>query len=75
MERNSDDFYKGLVGITDGDGCFFVYYLKNKVSLISKIFSSTYNLCALLFIKKHLGVGTIYLDKINNMGSFIIRNL
>lgn len=75
MERNSDDFYKWLVGMTDGDGCFSVYYSKNKVSLIYKISLSTYNLRGLLFIKKHLGVGTIFLDKTNNMGSFTIRNL
>ena len=48
--------------MTDGDGCFSVYYLKDKVSLIYKISLNTYNLRGLLFIKKHLFIITFYSD-------------
>lgn len=75
MERYHEDFLQWLVGMTDGDGCFSVYYKNNKVNFIYKISLSTYNIRALLYIKNKLGVGSISLDKKNSMGSFIIRDL
>nr|BBH42954.1 LAGLIDADG homing endonuclease [Marophrys sp. SRT127] len=74
MEHHSNDFYQWFVGMTDGDGCFSVVCQNQKWSLIFKISLSTYNLRALYFIKKHLGVGAVTIDKKNQMGSFLIRD-
>lgn len=76
MERNSNDFFfQWLVGFTDGDGCFSIYLNNNKVTLIYKISVSIYNIRAIYYIKKNLGVGSITWDKKNNMVSFTIRSL
>lgn len=76
MERNSKDFLEWFVGMTDGDGCFSIYYniKQNKLNFIFKISLSLYNIRALFFIRKHLGVGTIVIEHKSNMGSFLIRN-
>ena len=65
-------FEQWLVGMTDGDGTFHIAYQKGKWNLVYKIALSRYNLRALYYIKKQLGVGSISKD--NTKGEFRIRD-
>lgn len=65
-------FEQWLVGITDGDGTFFISHQNNKWSLVYKIALSRYNLRALFYIKKQLGFGSVTKD--NKKGQFFIRD-
>lgn len=75
IKSKYSNFYKWLVGLTDGDGCFSVYYKNKKINFIYKISFNLYNIRALYYIKKNLGIGTIQIDKKNSMGSYTIRNV
>lgn len=75
LSENKDIFYQWLVGFTDGDGSFSIVRQNNKWSLTFKIGQSTYNLRILHFIKKQLGVGSIYVEKDGKNGHFRIRDL
>lgn len=68
------NFYQWLVGFTDGDGSFSVIYQRGYWSLVFKISQKIYNLRALYYIKNNLGCGSIYIEKKNNIASFIIRD-
>lgn len=73
--ENIDNFQQWLVGFTDGDGSFTIYRAKEgKWVLFFKLGQSTYNLRILNYIKKQLGVGSIYLEPKNNSGEFRIRD-
>ena len=65
-------FEQWLVGMTDGDGTFHIAYQNGKWNLVYKIALSRYNLRALYYIKKELGVGNVRKD--NTKGQFIIRD-
>lgn len=65
-------FEQWLVGMTDGDGTFSIAHQNGKWSLVYKITQSRYNLRALFYIKKQLGVGSITKD--NTKGQFFIRD-
>lgn len=71
-KNNKDWFEQWLVGMTDGDGTFHIAYQNGKWNLVYKIALSRYNLRALYYIKKQLGVGSI--NKDNTKGQFIIRD-
>nr|QBM31544.1 hypothetical protein [Arthrobotrys musiformis] len=58
--------------MTDGDGTFSIVYQNGKWSLAYKIALSRYNLRALFYIKKQLGVGSVTKD--NTKGQFFIRD-
>jgi len=73
--ENKEIFNQWLVGFTDGDGTFSVSISNNKVTFIYQIGQSIYNLRVLNFIKKQLGVGSIYIDKKRSMAYFKIRDL
>lgn len=73
QQRN--EFQQWLVGVVDGDGSFTFSKSNGKWSLFFKISQSAYNLRILYYIKSKLGVGSIYVDKDNNMASFRIRRL
>lgn len=71
----SIDFSNWLVGITDGDGCF--YFGKNKRGYWSfsfQIAQSSYNLRLLHRIKEELQLGSITITKKDQMAVFCIRN-
>ena len=74
MSRDSKKiwFQQWLVGMTDGDGCFHIAYQNGKWNLVYKIALSRYNLRALYYIKKELGVGSVGKD--NTKGQFRIRD-
>ena len=65
-------FEQWLVGMTDGDGTFSLVRQNDKWSLVYKIALSRYNLRALYYIKKQLGVGSVTKD--NTKGQFFIRD-
>jgi len=65
-------FEQWLVGMTDGDGTFHVAYQNGKWNLVYKIGLSRYNLRALYYIKKNLGIGVVRKD--NTKGQFVIRD-
>ena len=68
LSHNKTVFNQWLVGFTDGDGTFSIVppacapSQNNKWSLTFKIGQSAYNLRVLHFIKKQLGVGSIYVE-------------
>lgn len=77
--KNKENFYRWLVGFTDGDGSFSInqQICKNgqsKWSLFFKISQSTYNLRALYYIKKELGYGSVQIESKTCMADFRIRN-
>jgi len=74
LSENKNIFNQWLVGFTDGDGTFSIARQNNKWSLIFQIGQSNYNLRVLHFIKKQLGVGSICVDKNNNLAQFRIRD-
>ena len=65
-------FEQWLVGMTDGDGNFSITYQNSKWGLAYKIAQSRYNLRALYYIKKQLGIGSITKD--NTKGQIFIRD-
>lgn len=65
-------FEQWLVGMTDGDGTFHIAYQNGKWNLVYKIGLSRYNLRALYYIKKNLGIGVVRKD--NTKGQFVIRD-
>lgn len=71
-KNNKIWFEQWLVGMTDGDGCFFISRQKNSWNLVYKIALSRYNLRALFYIKKQLGAGSISKD--GSKGQFVIRD-
>jgi hypothetical protein len=74
LENNKNKiwFKQWLVGMTDGDGTFHIAYQNNKWNLVYKIALSRYNLRALYYIKKELGVGSV--NKDGTKGQFVIRD-
>jgi len=71
-KNNKIWFEQWLVGMTDGDGCFFISRQKKSWNLVYKIALSRYNLRALFYIKKQLGAGSISKD--GTKGQFVIRD-
>uniref|UniRef100_UPI0023F26224 homing endonuclease n=1 Tax=Leptographium procerum TaxID=100367 RepID=UPI0023F26224 len=73
--ENKDNFHQWLVGFTDGDGSFTISRLaEGKWTLFFKLTQSSYNLRVLYFIKKQLGVGSVYIQSDFNKGDFRIRD-
>jgi len=72
LKNSKDWFEQWLVGMTDGDGTFSIVRQNNKWSLVYKIALSRYNLRALFYIKKQLGIGSVTQD--NNKGQILIRD-
>lgn len=72
--EDKDNFQQWLVGFTDGDGSFSIIRVaEGKWTLFFKIGQSSYNLRALYFIKKQLGVGSVHVEA-NSKGDFRIRD-
>ena len=71
-KNNKIWFEQWLVGMTDGNGTFSIARQNDKWSLAYKITQSRYNLRALFYIKKQLGVGSVTKD--NTKGQFFIRD-
>ena len=67
-------FEQWLVGFTDGDGSFSVLRQDDKWNLIFKVSQNTYNLRALHYIKKELGVGSIFVESKKDLVHFRIRD-
>ena len=74
MQPNVEWFKQWLVGMTDGDGSFSVLRQNDKWNLTFKISQNTYNLRALYYIKKELGVGSVYVESNRDLGHFRIRD-
>lgn len=74
LKEDKEVFYQWLVGFTDGDGTFSIVRQNGKWSLTFKIGQSTYNLRLLYFIKKELGVGSIYIEGNGKYAHFRIRD-
>ena len=73
LKNSKDWFEQWLVGMTDGDGCFSICHQNdNKWSLVFKIALSRYNLRALYYIKKELGIGSVTTD--GTKGQILIRD-
>ena len=72
--ENKELFSQWLVGFTDGDGTFSIARQNGTWSLIFKLGQSTYNLRLLHYVKKQLGVGSIYVEKNGSMAHFRIRD-
>ncbi len=71
----STDFYNWLVGITDGDGCFyFGKTTKGSWTFSYQIAQSSYNLRLLYLIKSKLKIGTINITSENSMAIYRIQN-
>lgn len=72
---NNINFNQWLVGFTDGDGCFNIYYNKNKKTFIfTYLLSQSVNNAQILYkIKKNLGIGTI--NKNKNMLSYKVKRI
>lgn len=72
--EDKDNFHQWLVGFTDGDGSFSIIRVaEGKWTLFFKISQSSYNLRALYFIKKQLGVGSVHVEA-NSKADFRIRD-
>jgi hypothetical protein len=74
IQPNEDWFKQWLVGMTDGDGSFSVLRQNNKWTLTFKISQNTYNLRALYYIKKQLGIGSVYVESNRDLGHYRIRD-
>jgi len=74
MQPDVEWFKQWLVGMTDGDGSFSVLRQNDKWNLTFKISQNTYNLRALYYIKKELGVGSVYVESNRDLGHFRIRD-
>ena len=72
LKNSKDWFEQWLVGMTDGDGTFVIAYQNGKWSLVYKIALSRYNMRALYFIKKELGIGSVTKD--GTKGQILIRD-
>lgn len=71
-KNNKIWFEQWLVGMTDGDGTFHIAHQNGKWNLVYKVALSRYNLRALYYIKKQLGIGSVSKD--NTKGQFVIRD-
>ena len=72
--EDKDNFHQWLVGFTDGDGSFSIIRVaEGKWTLFFIIGQSSYNLRALYFIKKQLGVGSVHVEA-NSKADFRIRD-
>jgi len=70
--ENKEWFEQWLVGMTDGDGTFYISFQNNSWNLVYKIALSRYNLRALYYIKKQLDCGSVIKD--NTKGQFCIKD-
>lgn len=72
---NKENLKKWLVGLTDGDGTFYIGKQKNGLWNYSfQISQSSSNLRLLHFIKASLRVGSITVDSKNSMAVYRVRN-
>src|ERR1700709_830647 len=60
--------------MTDGDGSFSILRQNDKWTLTFKISQNTYNLRALYYIKKQLGVGSVLVESNRDLSHFRIRD-
>ena len=72
----SNNFNNWLVGVTDGDGCFYFNKTKNGSWTFSwQIAQSSYNLRLLYFIKSKLKIGTVNVSSNKkSMALYRVRN-
>lgn len=70
--ENNFNFYKWLVGFTDGDGSFVIYKTKNTYGLAFKIGQNKYNKRILYYIKKNMGVGNVSEENNSNMAQYSV---
>ena len=75
--KNSTDFYKWLVGVTDGDGTFFFYKNKKGVWIFTyKVGQSKYNIRLLYHIKSNLGIGSVAVpNSKHNTAEYIVTDI
>jgi len=74
VEHPEDRFLQWLIGITDGDGTFSIVSQNNKWNLTFKITQNSYNQRVLYYIKKELGVGSVYVENNRDQAHFRIRD-
>lgn len=75
ISKKNEEFYKWLVGVTDGDGTFYFANTKKNVwSFSFQIAQSSYNLRLLYHIKSKLNVGTINISK-NDIAIYRVRKI
>lgn len=68
-------FQPWFVGFTDGDGSFTVTKSNGKWGLYFKVSQSSYNLRVLYYIKKMVGVGSVYVNKKTNESCYRLRTV
>ena len=75
--KNSTDFYKWLVGLTDGDGTFYFAKTNKGVwTFTFKIGQSNYNLRLLYYVKSNLSVGSVSVpNSKDNTAEFRVRDI
>lgn len=75
--KNSTDFYKWLVGVTDGDGTFFFYKNQKGVWIFTyKVGQSKYNIRLLYHIKSNLGIGSVAVpNSKHNTAEYIVTDI
>jgi hypothetical protein len=61
--------------MTDGNGSFSVLCQNNKWTLTFKISQNTYNLRVLYYIKKQLGIGSVYVESNRDLGHYRVRDI
>lgn len=75
FSKDKNWFNQWLVGIVDGDGSFTFTGSNGKWTLEFKVGQSSYNLRVLYYIKKMLGVGTVYVPKNGRTARYRLRNV
>ena len=72
LNGNKNWFEQWLVGFTDGDGNFSITQQGDKWGLSYKLTQSRYNLRALYYVKKELGIGSVTKD--NTKAQYFVRD-
>lgn len=75
LSKDKNWFYQWLVGFVDGDGSFTFTCTNGKWTLEFKVRQSSYNLRVLHYIKKMLGVGSVYVPKNGRTARYRLRNV
>lgn len=75
FSKDKNWFYQWLVGFVDGDGSFTFTGTNGKWTLEFKVRQSSHNLRVLHYIKKRLGVGSVYVPKNGRTARYRLRDV